>query len=82
MSGEDSEFKKSKEKAIVKVTRMLNRKKKKMLEGGLVGAREKVVTSVGGKDFTLSEILKEIEDETEYGKQLTQIFSKKLKEGE
>lgn len=76
LSSEDEQFKKeftkNKQKAIAKVNRMLSRKRRRTFAEG----QEKVVTAAGEKKLTLRDLLKEIEDETEYGVQLVKIMSK------
>lgn len=66
------EFAKNKQKAKAKINRMLLRKRRRTFAEG----REKVVTVAGEKKLTLRDLLKEIEDETEIGVQLTKIMSK------
>jgi hypothetical protein len=38
--------------------------------------RKQVVAAVGTKSFTPEELLKEIEEDTEYGKKLVQMFNR------
>jgi hypothetical protein len=72
LSSQDEEarklFAENKLKAIDKINRLLMSIKPE--------EKERVFASAGKRSFTLSEMRKEIEEETRYGKQLTQILSR------